>query len=403
MRHIIVGGGIAAFTAMKAILHHDPMAHLNVISEEKPGFYYRPMTPLVIKGDKDRDDILHEEDGKHDINLVHDRAVSVDVRGKEVRVKGGQVFPFDRLLIATGSSPVVPDIPGLVADNVFFLRTLDDAKKMREAAKKAKSAVVLGAGFVGIKMATILNDLGLAVTMVEKLDQILSPRLDREASSIVEQKLAARNIRIITGDAAARFSPDHRQVMLQSGSVIEADLICVAVGVKPNIDWLADSGLAFDKALVVDDRMRTNIDAIFGAGDVVQTIDFITGKPIVSALWTNAVDMGKVAGMNMAGAKASYPGALAVFNAAEIEGLPMISVGDIRDEEADYEVHAYRNGDIYRKLIFKQEVLTGAIFIGDLRQAGIYAALIRNRTSLGGIKAKVIDHRVSYVDYYAPH
>ncbi len=176
-------------------------------------------------------------------------------------------------------------------------------------------------------------------------------------------------------------------------------MVCVAVGVTPNLAWLAGSGIATDQGILVDKRLATSSGAVYAAGDVVQTRDLITGKPLVSGLWTNAVDMGKVAGTNMAGGKASYEGGLETMNATEIEGLAMISVGDILAEIPGSEVAIRRRDGSYRKLVFDHDRLTGAVFIGEIANAGVYTALIRSGKQLGRLKETAITRPLTYADF----
>ena len=400
MDYTIVGGGIAAVSAFKAIRALDPHGAITVVSEEEHCFYYRPMTPLVVKGDRERDEILYDHAHLTGISFIHDRAVSLDTAGQEIGLASGKALPYQRLLIATGSAPKVPKIPGIeAAPNVFYLRTLADAQQLNQAAGAARRAVVLGGGLVGIKKACALHHRGLTVTVVEEQPSILIPRLDPEGAAMIAERLAAEGIEIVTSDCVAAILDNGSKVRLASGRELAADMVCVAVGVTPNLAWLAGSGIATDQGILVDKRLATSSGAVYAAGDVVQTRDLITGKPLVSGLWTNAVEMGKVAGTNMAGGKASYEGGLETMNATEIEGLAMISVGDILAEIPGSEVAIRRRDGSYRKLVFDHDRLTGAVFIGEIANAGVYTALIRSGKQLGRLKETAITRPLTYADF----
>jgi NAD(P)H-nitrite reductase large subunit len=373
---------------------------VTVIGDEKHCFYYRPMTPLVVKGDKERDEILQKDQPLH-CAVIHDRVVSLAAGERLVTTSRSGKIAFDRLLIATGSSPVIPDITGISEKNVYYLRTIDDAMALKEASRNAKSAVVIGAGLVGIKKAVALSGRGLKVTVVERLDHILLPRLDREGAEIMAARLTERGITLITGVEVKGIMPGGKGVELTDGRKFAADMVCVAVGVKPNIDWLIGSGVAMDRAIVVDERMQTSVAGVYAAGDVVQTSDCVTGRTVVSGLWTNAVDMGRVAGANMAGSRIKYPGSLEVLNATEIEKLAMVSVGAIMPESGGYEVVSRRNRDGYRKSVFKDDVLVGVIMLGDINRAGVYVNLIRGGFPLGLLKEKVSAGTMTYLDFAA--
>jgi len=397
MEYTIIGGGIAAYAALKAIRDLDRESRVTVVSAEEHCFYYRPMTPLVVKGDRERDEILYAGD-LPDFHTIHDRATGLDPATGIITLAHGGPLAFERLLIATGSSPVIPKIKGISKDNVYLLRTLADAEKLREGAKAAKRAVIIGGGLVGIKKAVALHRSGLAVTVIEEQEEILLPRLDREGAAMVAEKLRREGITILTGEGVVEIDEPGRAVTLASGTVLAADLVCVAVGVRPNLEWLAGSGLAIEQGLVVDRRMRTSAEHIYAAGDVVQTRDLVTGKSMVSALWTNAVAMGRTAGLNMAGGKMDYPGSLEIMNATEIEHLAMISVGDINPAGSGYEIATRRRPDSYRKLVFRNAALVGAVFLGDIENAGVYTALIKSGLPLGEIQEKARRGTLNYLD-----
>jgi NAD(P)H-nitrite reductase large subunit len=398
MEYTIIGGGIAAYAALKAIRDLDRDNRVTVVSEEEHCFYYRPMTPLMLKGDRERDELLYAGE-LPDFHTIHDRASGLDPATRTITLAHGAPISFQRLLIATGSSPLIPKIKGLSRDNVYLLRTLGDAERLRQAAKAAKSAIIIGGGLVGIKKAVALHRSGLAVTVIEQQEEILLPRLDREGAAMVAAKLRREGITILTGEGVVEIDERGKSLTLASGGKLAADLICVAAGVRPNLEWLAGSGLAIEQALVVDKRMRTSGEGIYGAGDVVQTRDLVTGKNIVSALWTNAVAMGRTAGLNMAGGKMDYPGSLEVMNATEIEQLAMVSVGEIEPAGDGYEVAARRSGETYRKLVFRDEALVGAVFLGDIAKAGVYSALIKSGRPLGSsLREKARRGTLNYLD-----
>lgn len=404
MNYLIAGGGIAALSAIRAIRTLDSEGSVTVVSAEDPGFYYRPMTPLVVRGEREAGELLQSPDALAGVKVIRGRVASLDSARRLVGIEGGEPLGYDRLLIATGSSPRVPDIPGVSGRNVHYLRTLEDAVALRRAAKPGGAAVVLGGGFVGIKVATALAHLGIRVTVVEREPQILLPRLDAEGARIVAAALEARGIVLLTQDTIAEIIPGARGIRLASGTALDCDFVCIAVGVRPNVDWLVGSGVAVDQAVVVDEGLRTTVAEVCAAGDVVQTRDPVTGKVVVSALWTNAVQMGRVAGTTMTGGKGVYPGGSEVFNATEIEGLPLISVGDVLAESgAGREVHRRRQGKRYRKLVFADDVLTGAIFVDDVSHAGVYASLIASRRPLGELKAKAVGGTLSYLDVALSH
>jgi NAD(P)H-nitrite reductase large subunit len=273
---------------------------------------------------------------------------------------------------------------------------LDDAHKIKAAAAGARKTVILGGGFVGIKAASALSKLGHDITIIEKLSQILYPRLDQKSADIVQKRIEEKGIQIITNDTIAEVLD--RGVKLSSGDAIEeADLVILAIGISPNTGWLEGSGLKIEQAVITDEFLKTSGEDCYAAGDVVQALDLVKNEPAVSMLWTNAVDMGKAAGTNMAGGKKRYPGLLSVLNATEIEGIPMVSAGGVAEDNG--EVFIDNGYDGYRKLIFRDDTLIGAIFMGRLKNTGIYINLIKNQTPLGNLKDKAIKGTLTYVDF----
>ena len=394
MEYVIVGGGIAAASAIKSIRLLDSECFLTIVSREKP-FYYRPMIPLIVDGSITEGDLTFSDDfmSVPGIKIVSDRAVSLVPDKKVLRLASGNTLNYDELLIATGSSPRVPDIKGV--ESAFTLRTLEDANKIRVAAAEAKQALILGGGLVGIKAALALLKSGLQVTIVEKLPQILYPRLDKKGAAIVQARLEEKGIRVITSDSFSEISTGGAK--RASGKRLDADMVVLAIGTRPNTGWLDGSGVHVELAVVVDENLKTSAEACYAAGDVIQALELLEQKPAVSALWTHAAEMGKAAGVNMAGGKRRYPGFISVMNATEIDGIPMVSAGLVTEKNG--EVVASNRHDSYRKLIFRDDRLIGAIFMGRLTAAGIYTNLIKSQRPLGKLKDKTARGQLSYADF----
>ena len=404
MRHVIIGGSIAGISAAKAIRQSDPSAEVTVLSGEKARPYYRPMIPFLIrKGDID---ITFEGDleKRYGFAVAYEKAAGIDVAKKEVRLESGRNISYDRLLIATGSRAVVPAIPGIRGEAVFTLRTAQDARSIGKSAEKARSAVVLGAGLVGIKTAIALRKAGLGVTIVEKLDCILPGKFDRRGSEIISNIVEREGIRVLAGMSiveAVRAEGELRGVRLSSGDTLDAGMLIVAAGTRPDLDAVKDTGIRTQTGIVIDENLRTSVPDIYAAGDVVEYTDLVFGRPAVSALWTNAEEMGRLAGRNMAGGKAKYEGFLSVLNSSEIFDVPVMAIGLVEPDplSREYESLVEDNVDSYRKLVFKGSVLVGAVFINDVENAGIYTNLIRSRMPIGGLKEEAIKGSLRYINF----
>ncbi len=402
MHYVIIGGSIAGISAAKEIRVNDTKGEIVVISTEKTPGYYRPMIPLLIE--KDGLDITFPDDplGQCAADAIFGTAKGLDGSSREVALSSGKKIRYDKLLIATGSTPLVPHVQGLKGADAFPLRTMDDALGIKASAEGRKSAVVIGGGFVGTKASIALRNLGLGVTIVEERGQILPQRLDRRGARIVADVMRKRGIGIITNDTVSeiiRSSGKVKSARLSSRGTLDADLVVIAVGAQPAVDSFRTSGIRINRGIVIDEYLRTNVPDVYAAGDVAEYVDLITGAPALSALWTNAEEMGRFAGRNMAGGTVKYRGFLSVMNATEILGLPVMSVGLIEPEGAGYEVIVEDTLESYRKLIFKGEILVGVVFVGDIANAGIYTSLIKNGIPIGGLKDEAINGNLSYVDF----
>lgn len=411
MRYVIIGGSVAGISAAKEIRENDSSGEIVMISGEKSGPYFRPMIPLLIAGQKSEEDILYPEDqlpGKS-INAICGTVIEVDAKKKEVLLASGERLAFDTLLIATGGAPLKPAIPGLEGEGVYPLRSMAHAIQIRDAVPTAVSAVVIGGGLVGIKAALALREQAISsgktpreVTVIETLPEILSGRLDRRGAEIIRAAVMQQGISVLTGENVSevvRRQSAVSGVKLSSGRTIKTDLVIVAAGVKPDIAYLKNSGIQTNRGVLVNELLQTNIADVYAAGDAVEGEDLVTGQTVVSGLWTNAVEMGRTAGMNMAGRNVKYPGFLSVMNAAELAGIPFVSVGVI-EPGIGYKTIIHDRDYGYSKLVFKDDFLEGAIFVRDLKNAGIYTNLIKNRIPVTRLKDKIARRAAQYSDFF---
>ena len=334
MKYVIVGGSIAATTALNVIRANSPDADIHVVANEAVPFYYRALTPFLLDKSRTVDEILFTEQPTDDerVQFHHDRCIGVDPKKKVIGLASGGTLPYDKLLLAAGSSSFTPDIAGVDSKGVFTLRNMEEALKVRDHLKGCEKAVVVGGALAGIKMAEALQRTGAEVTVVEQLPHILPFIADTETADRMSQQLRQGGMKIHTNDSAEEIlAADGKAtgVRLASGKTVPADLVLLMVGVQPNIEFLADSGIDIDQAVLTDREMQTSVPNIYAAGDMVQFHDAVTGKDVISSLWGNAVHMGRTAGFNMSGIQAFVPPLLSSLNSTEIAGLPIISAGQI--------------------------------------------------------------------------
>ncbi len=407
MRYLIIGHGAAGWAAARAIRDRDPDGEVVILTAESHPPYFRPLIPALID----------DGHGQHSLQRKKtDLPDGVEVRlGAPVKainpgdhgltLADGQTLTFDRLLIATGGSALPLAVPGAEGPGVHLLRTIDDARAIGRAARKAKRAVVVGGGRVGMKSALALCRLGLEVSVVEQLPRIVPLQLDDAAAEIVGRAVEARGVHLVLGRTVSQVERRRKRIKgvgLDDGRTIAADLVVSAIGVRPNADLARDAGLEVERGVVVDEHLQTSAPDVFAAGDVAQTIDLVTGQPMVSGSWTNAAEMGRLAGRNMAGEEAVFPGAWGVLNSLQLAGVPTTAAGLIDPPPGQgYRVLADRRGETYRKLVLKDGRLQGALLVGNIDGAGVYTWLIKRQADVGEMIEDLMAPRPSYAPWIA--
>ena len=410
-RYVIVGASAAGMAAAEAIGGCDPHGSICMLSQEADIPYFRPMIPLIVSRRKKIAEISLQDRGPYrsqhqQIDLqLNTRVVRVDPAARQVHTAGGAVTAYDRLLIATGSRPVMPppQTPGLETEGVLTLRTLADARKMDERAGRSQHAVVLGAGLLGLKAAMALLQRGLAVTLVEKEAEILPWLMEADAAVRIRRALEDAGVTIIQNTTVQAVQGDSRgvgAVVLDTGRELACQLLCIGIGVQPNIDCMEGSGIRVDGGVVTDAYTACSAPHVYAAGDAAVTFDAISGQPVVTGLWTNAVEMGRCAGANMAGRPSVYGGTFGILNATQVAGLPFVAMGVVHTAGTAFQTHIHSTRETYRKLVFsaKGDRLVGALFIGAIAKAGLYRAVIQQGLKIDGIRKPLMAHRLHYGD-----
>jgi nitrite reductase (NADH) large subunit len=405
-RYVIVGGSAAGMAAAQAIRGHDPGGAIVVLSEEADAPYFRPMIPFIISRKKEADQIYLQGRGPYqagDIELrLRTPAARIDTAGRRVVTGHGDAVAYDRLLIATGSRPnIPPDIEGVAHEGVFALRTIEDARQAARRAQSTRHAVMLGGGLLNLKAAFALLEGGIKVTLVVFSPEVLSQLMEPADAHLIRRALDQAGLQIITGSSAKRILGNGSgvtAVALDNGRELDCQMVCIGKGVRPNTNWISDDQIRVDGGVVVDKFTRTGAADVFAAGDVAVTFDPITGAPMVTGLWTNAVEMGRCAGANMADRPTAYGGTFGILNATQVARMPFVSMGIVHTSGKDCEIHTrYRTG-AFRKLVFSPQGdrLLGALFVGDITRAGLYRAVIQEGMKVDAIKKQVIAHRLHY-------
>ena len=398
-RYLLVGFSVASWWAARSIREEDAEGQILAVSEDGE-LYSRPLITYAlgrrIPGPAYWGDVVR------DVTVLWGRkAVALEARDQVVHLDSGERIAFDRALIATGSVPIVPPVEGKDLEGVFtFTKSRDLLQVERFLARyPVEEVLILGGGFIGLKTCEAFLDRGFRVTLVELAPRLLPAMLDVEGSGYLERALKRVGVRVITENTVASFVDRGGRLFgarLQSGEFLRADMAILAVGVRPNIDWLSSSGLLLGRGIVVDEHQETSVRGIFAAGDVAETRHFISGKRTVVAIWPEAVRQGKVAGKNMAGKEVRYPGSLPL-NVIEIGGVSLVSCGVVNPPDDAFEVLSRGEESRYRKFVILDGRLVGFVLVGDVEKAGLFVHLIRERFPLYSLKDKLLDERFGLV------
>lgn len=405
--YLIVGASHAALAAVQAIRMHDANGSLTVVSKDDALPYSPTLLPYVVSGRSDARRVFlrdHAYFSQHRVNYLQGQAVAAVAAGEQrVSLTNGEQIAYRKLLLATGAAPQLPPIAGLHSVDFHVLRSLNDALRLRAALPATGKAVVLGAGLVGMHAAENLAKAGVQVSVVEMQSNVLAGYFDRDASAIIEDTFREQGVRLLLGKKVESLAPGAQGkgacVTLADGTELRADLLLVAAGVAPALEYLQGAGVETARGIVVDDTMRTNVANIWAAGDVAQARGFYDGEKIVNGILPDAVEQGKIAGMAMAGdpALAPYPGGIPL-NTYTFFGQQAVSVGSRSEgETAHLEVDAQRRR--YLKIMLKDGRLTGIFGINAAFDPGVMWQLILRRIDLSAVLGQFLaePQRVSRV------
>ncbi|MEM2093109.1 MAG: FAD-dependent oxidoreductase [Candidatus Bathyarchaeia archaeon] len=322
-RIVIIGAHAAGVDAASAARKTDRTAEITLITEEKNAGYSRCGLPFVLEGKiPSFQDLIVFPPSFYQmmkLNLKTETKVTKIDTGRRVveavdKMGKTEEIPYDSLIIATGASAFTPPIKGREKQGIMPLRTIEDGERIDKAIREgAKSAVVMGAGLIGLETAVALNERGLKVTVVEMLPQVLPAMLDPDMAKMVDEMLRQKGINILTGKPVEEFlGTDKVTGIVAGGEQINADLFVSAFGVRANVQLATDAGVAIGETRLIktNSRMETNIKDVYAVGDCVESIHMVTQRPVVQQLGTVAVRQGKVAGINAAGGYAVFPGVI---------------------------------------------------------------------------------------------
>ena len=403
MNYVIIGNSAAGVSAAETIRDIDQSSPITIISDERDPFYSKSLIPDFISGKVSLEKtFLRSETFYKDMGitpLLGEKVERVYPKKNTVALSSGREIGYDKLLVSTGAVPkVLIDVePGL--NNFFTARTLEDAKAVKEACAKAKSATVIGAGLIGLKLAVALNSTGLDVIVLGKYEILLPRVMDSIAGEILREVFEENGITVLTQVKVSHVSGDG--VHLSDGQFLPSDFVVMAAGVRPNADIFDGTEVEVGEGIITDPQMRTSVDNIYAAGDVVEDVDLLRkGNRFINPIWPKAVLQGRIAGSNMAGVKRDFPGSM-MMNSVQFFDTPLISAGIVLYENGDYQeqvIKYNKEGKVYKKLIYEKDRLKGAILLGDIDRAGVITNLIKEQKDISSIREELSSPGFGYED-----
>ena len=390
MQHVIIGAGPAGVIAAETLRRTDGASIVTLVGDEPEPPYSRMAIPYLLADDIDEaGTYLRKQDNHYDaqgIRIIRDRVKRVDRGSKTLVLSGARTLRYDKLLVASGSRPAVPPVPGVDLPGVHPCWTLEDARHILDRAQRGSSVLLVGAGFIGCIILEALVRRGVQLTVVEMESRMVSRMLDEAAGGHLKRWCESKGITVHTSARVAGIEPgsgSNLVARLDNGVTLEAALVIRATGVAPNVDFLEGSGLEIGAGVRVDKHLRTSDPDIYAAGDVAEGRDFSTGGYSVHAIQPTAADHARIAALNMAGRDVHHQGSVNM-NVLDTVGLVSCSFGLWMGVDGGTSA-VLDAPDRYRyvNLQFQDDVMVGASTLGHTESVGILRGLIQSRLRLG--------------------
>jgi NAD(P)H-nitrite reductase large subunit len=398
--YLIIGNSVGGIGAAEAIRELDTSGTVTIVSDEPYPVYSRPLISDYLAAPCPIEKILYRKPDYYEKNglktLLGVKVERVDPDARTIKLDNGSTLGWRKLLLATGGTPIIPELEGSQLKGVFSFNKLDDAKAIDEFMnwhRRKVKAVVIGGGLIGTSVTEALTRRNVDVVIVEMKDRILNTILDEEASAMEAAALERADITIITGHTVnsinSNLPGEVNSVTLDDDRVIHCEMVVMAIGVRPRLELAAASGIKTNRGIVVDRHMMTSAPDIYACGDVAEAFDFALNESRLTPVWPNAYEGGRVAGLNMAGESTEYEGGTAM-NAMKYFGVNIVSAGLATPLDDSYETLSHRNNGVYRKVIIKDNKLAGLIFAGDIEKSGIVYNLMKDGIDISGFKQALV-------------
>lgn len=393
--YVILGASAAGISAAKTLRELDKEGSIVIVSKDDK-IYSRCMLHHVISNHRTVEEInFVDEEFMKENNIIWVKGTSVkslDTNSKKVILEN-QAIGYNKLLIATGASAFIPPIKNLrEANNVYPLRDIEDAYNIKDKVKKINKVAIIGAGLVGIDaLVGLLEYKNIEVSLVNTGQFILNKQLDKYSASTYEKKFIENGGKLYQGVAIKEIvikdNKDIVGILLEDGTLVECEMIIVATGVRPNADFIKNTNISYDKGIVISDKCETTQKDVYAAGDVV-------GK---NAIWPIAVKQGLVSAYNMYGKERLIDDSFAAKNSMNFMGIATVSLGMVEPIDESYEVAIRKDNNNYKKFIYKDNVIYGAIAQGDISYIGTITYLIKNKIEIENLENRIFD--IGYADF----
>ncbi|MDD4873456.1 MAG: FAD-dependent oxidoreductase [Dehalococcoidales bacterium] len=399
IKYLIIGNSAGGIGAAEAIREVDKNGTIIIVSDEPYPAYSRPLISDYLSGKRSIEKMNYRPFDFYEKNsistILGEKVNRVDFKNNTVTFSNGHILTWEKLLIATGGTPIVPPMDGKEARGVFTFTTLGDARAIDEYLnqKTGANAVVIGGGLIGVSVTESLLKRGVKVSIIEMKDRVLNIILDEITSAMEDKAIRASGAEIITGHTVTKINSNSRgeveSVTLDDGKTIPCSIVIISIGIRPRLELVQNSEIKINRGIVVNMHMETSIPNVYACGDAAEAYDFIYRENRLTPIWPNAYLGGRIAGLNMSGKTAEYPGGTAL-NAIKYFGVYIVSAGMAASPDSTYEEVVANGESSYKKLILKEGFITGMVFSGDVDRAGIIYNLMKDRLYVNSFKNDLV-------------
>jgi NAD(P)H-nitrite reductase large subunit len=409
--HLILGAGPAGVIAAETLRKHAPHDSITLVGDEPEPPYSRMAIPYLLMGNIGESGTYLRKSASHFDNLgvkqVRARVESAQAATKTVALSNGQTLSYDTLLVATGSHPIHPPIPGIDSEGVHTCWTLEDARAIAKRATQGARVLQLGAGFIGCIIMEALAARGVKLTVVEMGDRMVPRMMGPTAGGMIRDWIEAKGVQVFTSTKVESVTPGKPlQVKLSNGKTLEADLVISAAGVRPAIGYLKDSGISCLLGVLTDEHLQTNVPGVFAAGDCAEAFDKVSGRTIVSAIQPNAAEQARVAALNMLAFAQGKPMSAQLKGVTQINvldtlGLISASFGDWQGRPGGQHVELTDTAaQRHLSLQFQGDVLVGCNSVGWTQHVGVMRGLVEGQVKLGEWKDTLLQEPTRLMEAY---